>query len=70
MVLDLIHDVFEVITMSILKPRDKIIKEIKQILALIKVKLVNKQITKIMENLAMVFRERSSGGQNLKKKNI
>lgn len=48
-----------------LKPKDKTIKEIKQILDLIKVKLVNKQITKIMENLAIAFRECSFEEQNL-----
>ena len=51
MVLDLLHNDFEVTTASVLEWGDKTIKEIEQILALTKVKLISKQATKMIEDL-------------------
>lgn len=65
-----LHDDFEATTASILKCGDKIIKEIQQILAPTEAKLVSKRATGMTGDLAMASRERSPGGQNLKKRKV
>lgn len=57
MIFDLLHDNFKVIIANMIKYKDKIIKEIEQILALTEIKLVSKQIIGMIENSAMTSKK-------------
>lgn len=67
-VLNSLHDNFKAITTSILECNDRSIKEIQQILAFTKGKLISKQTTGMTGNLAISYRKQSDkNGQNFKK---
>lgn len=65
-VLDILNDNFDTITVSLLKTKNKIINQIQRILQSKEAKNINKQIIRIVEDLAMSYKENNNW--SLKKK--
>lgn len=61
--LDFLHNDFEITTVTILEPGDKMINKIQHILTSVKAKFISKCATGVIGDLAMMFKD-----QNLTKK--